>query len=405
MKSIVLLLILILTTVVSPVVAQTNKVQRCTEQQLPLDSRKKYIRQATEFLQNYYKQLLLNVDNTVIHQDFIEYIMLKGKMNYKPEFILQLNKDSRYLLPEQYLLELNKLFTGRNMENLEFSIDNIFIDQRDFFLPNLVSCFVEATYDITLMDGNDILFKRKCRAQCLFPNAISYIHIKLMLVEPIKDLIAYNPINKRKEATDDINRINMIADKQLTKDEMEKIYKETKNSMGSYWNDQGYKIIEMLAEKGHADSQFDIGWKYLNKQDSYQNKKNAVKWFTRAAEQGHKEAQYNLGRSYELGRGTSKNMRLAAHWWLKAAEQGHKESQYYLAICYFNGEGVDRDEKSGIKWLTSSAKMNYSLAQIELAERYLYGRGVSANKKLAKHWYLKAAERGSQKAKEALKKM
>ena len=98
-------------------------------------------------------------------------------------------------------------------------------------------------------------------------------------------------------------------------------------------------------------------------------------------------------------------MRLAAHWWLKAAEQGHKESQYYLAICYFNGEGVDRDEKSGIKWLTSSAKMNYSLAQIELAERYLYGRGVSANKALAKHWYLKAAERGSQKAKEALKKM
>ena len=405
MKRIVLLLISIALVIAYPLMAQNNKVQRCTEEQLPFDIRKKYIRQATEFLKSYYSQLLLTVGNTVIHPDFIECNMISGKILYKPEFPLQLSKNSNHLLPEQYLLELDKLFASKNVEELEFTIDNVFIDQRDFFLPNLASCFIEATYDITLSDNKGILFKRKCRAQCLFPNAISYIQIKLMMVEPVKDLIAYNPTSKVQNTVPTVIPINKEEEVEWTKAQLEKMYTDAKALMGNYRNEKAYEIIRMVAEMGHANAQFDMGWKCCHWPGVFETQSDAIVWWTKAAEQGHTEAQYNLGRSYELGRGTQKDMAKAAHWWMKAAKNGHEGSQYYLAMCYLTGNGVIKDEKKGILWLTTSAEKDYSLAQVELAERYQYGNGVTQNKKLARHWYLQAAEQGSSKAKEALKNL
>ena len=48
-----------------------------------------------------------------------------------------------------------------------------------------------------------------------------------------------------------------------------------------------------LAEQGHADAQFSLGFMYENGLGA-----EALKWYRLAAEQGLAEGQYNLGNMY-----------------------------------------------------------------------------------------------------------
>ena len=57
-----------------------------------------------------------------------------------------------------------------------------------------------------------------------------------------------------------------------------------------------------LANKGIANAQFNLGWKYRNGKGVPQDDKTAVKWFKLAAEQGHAKSQSNLGVMYQKGK-------------------------------------------------------------------------------------------------------
>ena len=205
MKRRILLLITFLCIFSSVVLAQSGEMKRCTEEQLPLESRSNYIEQATEFLRTYYNQLMLNVGELVIQKEFVKKNMYSESNRYKPEFLFERSKDVNYLLPNQYLQELEKQFNGYDIDNIEITIDNVNINLKDFFLPNLISCYLIADYDLTFTYDSETLFKRRCRAYCLFPNAMAYINVKLMQVEPVKDVIAYNPQKKGNSQSTDIN--------------------------------------------------------------------------------------------------------------------------------------------------------------------------------------------------------
>lgn len=176
--------------------AQNNNVPRMTEQQLPTASRKAYVNQAKSYLRNYYEQLLLNVQDGMVQESFIRLNLVTKKTNYNPEFLLQLTDENQFLEPDQYLMELDKQYAGFDVDKLHFTIDNISINLNDFFVPSLVSCYLIAEYDLTLKEDARLLFKRRCRAYCIFPNISAYIDVKLLQVEPLRNIIAYQPPQK-----------------------------------------------------------------------------------------------------------------------------------------------------------------------------------------------------------------
>jgi len=175
--------------------AQKSNIQVCSEQDIASSIRPKYRNQVELFLENYYAGLLFNVGDDVIKETFIEKNLIADTQRYKPEFLLKPRSHDQFLTPAQYLQELDKEFRYPwNRDNLSFEVSDIRI-HKDFYKKGMASCYLMADYNLTLKDGERILFKRKCRAYCLFPSAMAYIHVNLMQVEPVKDIIPYKPID------------------------------------------------------------------------------------------------------------------------------------------------------------------------------------------------------------------
>ena len=53
--------------------------------------------------------------------------------------------------------------------------------------------------------------------------------------------------------------------------------------------------LRVVAEQGHATSQFYLGVAYANGYGVAEDAEEAVKWYRLAAEQGQADAQFNLG--------------------------------------------------------------------------------------------------------------
>jgi hypothetical protein len=74
------------------------------------------------------------------------------------------------------------------------------------------------------------------------------------------------------------------------------------------------------------------------------------------AQDGHREAQYNLGWMYANGYGLAVNEPQAIYWWRMAAEQGHHDAEFALGMSYLNGEGVKRDVGTAMDWFIRAAR-------------------------------------------------
>lgn len=171
--------------------------RKCTEQDLPMKDRQVFIRNAEDLLRTYYARLPLAIEDPMIQESFVEQFMMDGETRYKPEFTRQLPDESQHLTPGQYIMELDKEFAESDSENIRFIIDNIRIDAEDFYMNSLISCYIIANYDLTLTDGGTMQYKRQCRAYCLFPKASVSIHVKLMQIEPVKDIVPWKkPLEK-----------------------------------------------------------------------------------------------------------------------------------------------------------------------------------------------------------------
>lgn len=77
----------------------------------------------------------------------------------------------------------------------------------------------------------------------------------------------------------------------------------------------------------------------------------AVGWYRRAAERGHPESQYDLGFMVLLGEGVSKSPSEALRWLEMAAEAGYCEAMRLLVDLYRAGiSGVAQDEARADQW-------------------------------------------------------
>jgi uncharacterized protein len=120
------------------------------------------------------------------------------------------------------------------------------------------------------------------------------------------------------------------------------------------------KEFRASAEKGDADSQFNLGLMYEQGLGVSKDEKEAIAWYQKSAMQGNSNAQYNLGVLYENGRGSAVDFAKANQWYRKAAVQGDALAIGNLGMLYLRGQGVNEDKVAGLALLLLSATMDSS---------------------------------------------
>lgn len=121
---------------------------------------------------------------------------------------------------------------------------------------------------------------------------------------------------------------------------------------------------------------------------------DAYNWYLQAAEKGHANSMYNLGKMYNHGRGVTRNYAEAVRWYLQAAEKGQADAMVYLGVMYNHGRGVARNDAEAFRWFRQAAEKGQVDAMVYLAKMYNHGQGVARNDAEAVRWYRQAAEKG-----------
>ena len=120
------------------------------------------------------------------------------------------------------------------------------------------------------------------------------------------------------------------------------------------------RLLRLLADRGDAFAQFNLGVMYANGQEVTQDYKEAVRLYRLAAAQGQVAAQNKLGYIYEKGQGASQDYKEAVKWYRLAAEQNDASAQTNLGWMYETGHGVTQDYQEALKW--------YRLAEAQAAQ-------------------------------------
>jgi TPR repeat protein len=121
-----------------------------------------------------------------------------------------------------------------------------------------------------------------------------------------------------------------------------------------------YKEFLAASEKGHADSQFNLGLMYEQGIGVGKDEQQAVVWYGKSAAQGNAAAQFNLGVLFENGRGTKVDFAKANQWYRKASVQGDALAIGNLGMLYVRGDGVTENRVAGVALLLMSATMDPS---------------------------------------------
>ena len=121
-----------------------------------------------------------------------------------------------------------------------------------------------------------------------------------------------------------------------------------------------YKEFRSAAEKGHADSQYNLGLMYEQGIGVSKDEKEAIVWYRKSAVQGNAFAQYNLAVLYENGRGAAIDFAQAHKWYRKASAQGDPLAIGNLGMLYLRGQGVKENKVAGVALLLLSVTMDSS---------------------------------------------
>ena len=104
------------------------------------------------------------------------------------------------------------------------------------------------------------------------------------------------------------------------------------------------------------------------------------------AEKGDAQSQLSLGYRYANGRGVATNYVEAVKWYRKAAEQNLAEAQCALGFCYEHGQGVTNDETEALKWMLLAASQGDEDAKkgAGILESLMTGEQIAHSEKLAR---------------------
>ena len=183
----------ILMLLVASVTFAQSYPRKCTEEDIPSSERQRYYDEAKKHVTNYYLQIPAAIGDLDNREVLIDAIMATGQSSLKPEFLLDGIKGLTPISPDQYFSKLDTQYKDM-VDEMEFQVSNISLG--DIMMKTGVSCYIPVEYDLALMTGDKTLFKRKCRMYCLFPRLAASKLIKTMQVEPVKEILAYQPLGK-----------------------------------------------------------------------------------------------------------------------------------------------------------------------------------------------------------------
>lgn len=179
MKNIYLLVVMIFCTIASTI-AQNVNVRICTEQEIPMNVRANYKKQAEQSIAGFYATLPYCIENRMIQSEIIKTYMVENKASYLPDFKTGYKNP---LVPEQYLQEFFKHYSKYKPTDLTIEIVDVTFE-KDFHATSMVSCYIIANYKIIVREGDTKLFSNDCKAYCLFPNASNWLNTKIVQIEP-----------------------------------------------------------------------------------------------------------------------------------------------------------------------------------------------------------------------------
>lgn len=167
------------------------------------------------------------------------------------------------------------------------------------------------------------------------------------------------------------------------------------------------KIRLYLAWRGHAWSQFALGYDFHFGEGVKLDCALARYWYGKAAEQGVAEAQNNLANLYSDGLGGDVDVDTALYWYEKSSKAGDVVATGNLGWQLVKGKGVKHDFRRAAGLLKEYLAENPYSAQHHclLAECYEHGAGGRASRRLACEHYREAADFGSSVARKALRRL
>lgn len=442
-KYIYILFFLLVTTTAS---AQNFQPRECTEGEIPSSSRSKYYREAQRFLEDYYYQLQGSVGSSENKNVVLEDVIAdRNKISFKTEFSLSLPDNLVFCSPAQYLIEFEKEYMD-TVDDIEFVVDNI--HQGKIMMYSLISCYIPMEYDLTLMQEDKVIFKRRCLMHVCFPSAIASNRVKVLQVEPIKDIFAYSPIsttsheklyrqaeqwyelglnykNGKNAFEVDYNKAYSLLKSAMDYAEQYKedpFYKESYDKILAEFTDVRMKLDktpEKLMERLRADSSnpymmqvvehklYDSDSRYSKR---YQNtlvehvkeinsespaiRKKGWEGLYNLAEYGLPRAMVIVaGKHYEKG-----DYRKAYQMYAAAAMGDLPDAYNGLGDCYFYGKHVNQDYSQAAMLYTQAAKIDRTKIRYELARCYERGLGVEKSDSQALLYYQGLAEAGNAEA-------
>ncbi len=113
------------------------------------------------------------------------------------------------------------------------------------------------------------------------------------------------------------------------------------------------KEIHPLAEQGHAEAQFVLGFMYSKGEGVPHDYVEAMRWYRLAAEQGHATAQFNLADMYKYGKGVTQDYVQAYMWWSVAGANGFEEANIHRDIVaeWMTPADISEGQRLAREWL------------------------------------------------------
>ena len=130
---------------------------------------------------------------------------------------------------------------------------------------------------------------------------------------------------------------------------------------------EAYCLWRPLAEQGHADAAYNLGWLYANGNGLKVDTQTALQWWTRAAKGGHMDAMFALGMAYTTGEGIEQDPAQALHWYLEAADAGNEDARDMIRTRVREGGNEIRERLTELvqkPWLGKPVKITVDEANL-----------------------------------------
>lgn len=113
---------------------------------------------------------------------------------------------------------------------------------------------------------------------------------------------------------------------------------------GDNLNDE-IKFHHVTAQRGKSDVLRYLKNIHYNDKSNIHNysKTEFWYWYEKAARQGDAESQFNLGYMYLQGKGVSHDYAKARYWFELSSNQSDSVAKYFLGILYYEGKGVNKN--------------------------------------------------------------